>query len=132
MAEAAILSLPLVRARILCESRRKHSRDVLYLKENITLVIAAIVIINNVINIVGSVFIGHFVTQRFGNQWLGIASTVLTFSIIIAAEIIPKTLGERHKIPISLFFAKPLRFILFVFRPLVELIMRITNVFCNR
>ena len=98
MSEAAILSLPLVRARILVEKKRKHAKDVLYLKENITSTIASIVVVNNAVNIVGSIFIGQLVAARFGNQWLGVASTVLTFSIIIVAEIIPKTLGERYKV----------------------------------
>jgi len=123
MSEAAILSLPLVRARILHEKKRKHSRDLLYIKENITHTIASIVIVNNAINIVGSIFVGQQVAVRFGNQWLGIASTVLTFSIIVASEIIPKTIGERYKIPLSLFFAKPLRVLVWLFRPLVVLIM---------
>ncbi len=124
MSEAAILSLPLVRARILHEQKRRHSQDVLFIKENITDVLAFIVIINNVINIVGSMFVGHLVATRFGNQWLGWASTILTFSIIIGSEIIPKTIGERHKVSLSLFFAKPLRILLWFFRPVIFLLMK--------
>jgi len=129
MVEAAILSLPLVRARILNEQKQKGAKDLLYIKENITLVIACIVIINNAVNIVGSIFVGHQVTAQFGNQWLGITSTVLTFSIIVVSEIIPKTIGERHKIPLSLFFARSLCVLLFFFRPLVGLIIAITRPF---
>lgn len=129
MSEAAILSLPLVRARILHEEKRPNSKDLLYIKENITYAIASIVIVNNAINIVGSIFIGQQITIRFGNQWLGIASTVLTFSIIVASEIIPKTIGERHKITLSLFFAKPVRMLLWSFRPIVSLILQMTKPF---
>ena len=129
MSEAAILSLPLVRARILHEEKRQHSKDLLYVKENITYAIASIVIVNNAINIVGSIFVGQQVTLRFGNQWLGVASTVLTFSIIVASEIIPKTIGERYKIRLSLFFAKPIRLLLWTFRPLVVLIIQMTKPF---
>ena len=129
MAEAAILSLPMMRARILFEHKRKNSKQLLYIKENITQVITSIVIVNNVINIVGSIFIGQQITIRFGNQWLGIASAVLTFSIIIASEIIPKTIGERHKISLSLVFAKPLCVLTWLFRPFVSLMMKIIKVF---
>ncbi len=129
MSEAAVLSLPLVRARILREEKRRNSKDLLYVKENITHTIASIVIVNNAINIVGSIFVGQQIATRFGNQWLGVASTVLTFSIIVISEIIPKTIGERHKIRLSLFFAKPLRGLLWLFRPLVTLIMRTTKPF---
>lgn len=117
----------MVRARVLHDEKRKHSVDLLYVKENIEYTIASIVIINNAINIVGSIFVGHQITLRFGNQWLGLASTVLTFSIIVASEIVPKTIGERYKVPLSLFFAKPLRMVVYFFRPLVKLIIRLTR-----
>jgi len=131
VSEAAILSLPLVRARILHEQKRRHSKDLLFVKEHITETIASIVIINNAINIVGSIFVGQQVIAHFGNQWLGFASTVLTFSIIVIAEIIPKTIGERHKVFLSLMFAKPLRMLLWLFRPLVAIIMQSTKPFIN-
>ena len=131
MSEAAILSLPLVRARILYEEKRRDSGDLLYVKKNITYVIASIVIVNNAVNIVGSIFVGQQVALRFGNQWLGVASTVLTFSIIVVSEIIPKTIGERYKISLSLFFAKPLRLLLWLFRPLVALIIQMTKPFVS-
>ena len=124
MSEAAVLSLPMIRARILNEQGRHNSKHLLHIKENITHTVASIVIVNNTINIVGSIFVGQQVTLRFGNQWLGVVSTVLTFSIIVISEIIPKTIGERHKISLSLFFAKPLRLLLWIFHPLVLLIMQ--------
>jgi len=129
MSEAAILSLPLVRARILYEQKRKHSKDLLYIKENITHVITSIVIINNVINIVGSIFVGQQVASRFGSQWLGVACTVLTFSIIVVSEIIPKTVGERHKVALSLVLAKPLRVMMWFFQPMVDLLMNMIKTF---
>ena len=129
MTEAAVLSLPLVRARILKEQNRKNSTSLLFVKENISLTIAAIVILNNAINIVGSIYIGHQVAQRFGNQWLGLASTVLTLSIIIIAEIIPKTIGERYKVSISLFLARPLRVTVVMLGPFIKLLMKTTKPF---
>ena len=121
LTEAALLSIPLVRARILYEERRKNARDLLYLKENLPVVIAFIVIANNSINIIGSIYIGQRVSLAFGSHWLGWVSTVFTFLIIILGEIIPKTLGERYKVIVSLLMAKPLRILLWIFRPLVQL-----------
>ncbi len=129
MAEAAILSLPMVRARILYEENIKHSADLLFVKENISDVVASIVIVNNAVNIVGSIFVGNLVTELFGSQWLGIVSTILTFTIIVVSEIIPKTIGERYKVKISLAIAKPLRFITFIFRPIVRIVVRVTKLF---
>ncbi len=74
MSEAAVLSLPMVRVRILAEQKRRHSRPLLFLKEHMGMTIATIVILNNSINIIGSIFIGQQIAERFGNQWLGISS----------------------------------------------------------
>lgn len=131
MSEAAILSLPMVRARVLCEQGRKNARHLLYVKENIAHAIASLVIINNAINIAGSIFIGNVVTTRFGNKWLGLTSTVLAFSIIIFSEVIPKTIGERHKVGLSIFFARPLHLLTLILRPLVDLIIRLTQPFLH-
>jgi len=122
MSEAALLSLPMIRVRVLAEQKRRDSHLLLYLKEHMSMTIASIVIVNNAINIVGSIFIGHKVAERLGNQWLGIASTVLTFSIIVLAEIVPKTVGERYRIPISLVFARPIWLLVWIFRPVVAFV----------
>ena len=93
VSKAAILSLPILRARMLREENRKGSKALLYIKENIHITIASIVMINNAINITGSFYIGLRVARLFGDQWLGLASALMTFAIIIFGEIFPKALG---------------------------------------
>jgi len=122
MTEAAILSLPLIRARILYEKKHKGSLDLLFIKENIHSAVATIVILNNAVNIIGAVFVGQMAASIFGNQFLGIFSAVLTFAIIIISEVIPKTIGEHYKVPVSLASAKMLRFLIWVFNPVVRII----------
>lgn len=129
MVEAAILSLPLVKARILFEQKRKGSKTLLFIKENIHMAVATIVIFNNSINIIGSIFVGQRVTYLFGSHWLGIASAVITFAIIIISEVIPKTIGEHYKVEISLASAKPLQGSISLFRPLVGILVLVTNPF---
>jgi len=132
MTEAAILSLPLVRARILWERKKKGAQDLLFIKENIHAAVATIVILNNAVNIMGAVFVGQMVAGIFGNQFLGIFSAVLTFSIIVISEVIPKTIGEHHKAPVSLAAAKILRALMWVFKPLVKSIALIMRPFSGK
>ncbi len=129
MAEAALLSLPLIRARILLDEKRHHAKDLMYLKEHISMTIASIVIVNNAINIIGSIFIGQQIALRFGNQWLGLASAGLTFTIIVLAEIIPKTIGERYKIVVSLHTAKWVRILVWTLKPVVLFMTYLTRPF---
>jgi CBS domain containing-hemolysin-like protein len=132
MTEAAILSLPLVRARILSDHKRKGAKDLLFIKENINSAIATIVILNNSVNIVGSIFVGQKVLRLFGNEWLGIASAFITFLIIVISEVIPKTIGEHYKVKVSLASAKLLRFIVWILRPVVLLLVLFTNLFYKK
>ncbi len=129
MSEAAILSLPLIRARILFDQKQKNSRDLLYLKEHIADVISSIVLINNAVNIAGSIFIGQHVAKIFGDHLLGVAAMVMTFSIIIIGEIIPKRIGEHYKIGISLLIAKPLKWLTLIFHPVVTFLTAVTSPF---
>jgi CBS domain containing-hemolysin-like protein len=129
MSEAAVLSLPMVRARILAEQKKHNAKVLLDLKENMSMTIATIVILNNSINIIGSIFIGQKITERFGNQWLGVASAAVTFMIIVVSEVIPKTIGERYKTTLSLMFARPLKFLVLLFRPIVFILERLTRPF---
>lgn len=123
VSEAAILSLPFLRARLFYEQNRKGAKDLLYIKENIHTAVAAIVMINNGINIIGASFIGFKVASLFGDRWLGVASAIMTFAIIIFGEIFPKAIGERYKTKISLAIAKPLRFLVWALSPLVGFIL---------
>src|SRR3990167_9032127 len=131
MAEAALLSLPMIRARILFEQNKKHSKDLLHIKENIQDTIATIVVLNNAINIAGSIFIGQLVAHQFGDKWLGLVSTIMTLAIIIFSEIIPKTVGERHKVNLSLALAPPVRFIVFILNPILRIILRMAKPFVS-
>lgn len=129
MIEAAILSLPLIRARILLDQKRKGAKALLIIKEDIHTAIATIVVINNSINIIGSIFVGREALRLFGNEWLAISSAVLTFLIIVISEVIPKTIGEHYKVTISLSSAKALRGVIWIFKPFIFLLVLLTNLF---
>ncbi len=129
MVEAAILSLPLVKARILFDQKRKGSKDLLIVKENIDTAIAAIVLLNNSVNIIGSIFVGHRVIEIFGNEWLGISSAIFTLLIITISEIIPKTIGEYYKISIGLGSAKILRGVIWFLRPFIRVLIFTARMF---
>lgn len=89
-------------------------------------------IVSNGVSIFGSIYVGQKVTELFGDEWLGVAAGILTFFIIIIGELIPKVIGERYKVPLSLFFAKPVRVLVWCLRPLVELILQIEKPLTKR
>ncbi len=132
MIEAAVLSLPTLRARILVEERRKGAKDLLFIKENIAIAVACLVVLNNATNIIGAFYIGFKVAQLFGDQWLGLASAVITIAIIIFGEIFPKAIGERYKVTVGLLVAKPLHAIVWLMSPPVNMLLKLGGLFSEK
>ncbi len=128
-AEAALFSVPLVKVRQLSQSNNPSAVALQAIRHKMNRPIGTIVVINNIFNIVGSITIGRLAAQNLDDAWLGIFSGLLTLLIIVFAEIIPKTLGERYATTIALLIAIPVRFLSIVFTPLVWLIEQITNPF---
>ncbi|NQT46024.1 MAG: HlyC/CorC family transporter [Candidatus Omnitrophica bacterium] len=122
MVEAAIFSVPTTRIRLLVAEKRPGAATLLKLKENLARPIAAVVIINNGVNIIGSIFVAERAIGIFGDVWLGVVSGCITFLIIIAGEIIPKTIGVNHRVPIALMSAKTLEITTLILSPLVGML----------
>lgn len=120
--EAALLSVPEVRARQLEETAGRRGRALWAIKQRIARPISAIVILNNVFNIVGSISVGVIATATFGERSVGIVSGILTFLVIVFAEILPKTLAERYAERVSLWVALPVRALTTLLTPLVVLL----------
>ncbi len=127
--EAALLSVPLNRVRQLAEGGKGAAVTLLHMRQNMGRPIAGIVILNNIANIVGSMTVAGIAAGVLGDAWLALFSGVLTFLVIVVAEIIPKTIGERHAEPIALFCAGPVRLIARLLTPLIWLVERVTAPF---
>ena len=65
------------------------------LKENINRPLAAILTINTIANTIGAAGLVHK-QICYGNEWVALASGVLTLAILIFSEIIPKTIGAIY------------------------------------
>ncbi|WP_126147187.1 hemolysin family protein [Synechococcus elongatus] len=127
--EAALLSLPLIRVRQLAESRRPAALALLAIKEQISRPLAALVVLNNLFNILGSIIIGSLAAQVLQSAWIGIFSAVLTLLIILFGEIVPKTLGTRFAQTLALVSAQPLRWLTRLLLPIIWLLEHFTAPF---
>lgn len=129
--ETALLSVPLLKARQLAQSKKPAATALYNIRQKINRPIATIVILNNLFNIVGSITIGGIAAKELGDTLLGIFSGLLTFLVILLGEILPKTIGERYAVPISLAVAMPVRTLTLVFNPVVWLLEKITAPFIS-
>ncbi len=129
MVEAALFSVPLNKAKILSEQKKKGAKSLVFIKENISRFITIIVIFNNIFNIVGSMMVGIIALNVLGSVWIGAVSAILTFLIIVFSEIIPKSIGESNAVFISLFLSRPLILVSKLFSPFISIIDFITRPF---
>jgi CBS domain containing-hemolysin-like protein len=116
--EAAFFTVSLGSAKLFKEKGSRGGRALLKVKERIHSSVITLVILNNTITIAGSIYIGHLTTELYGNEIIGLVSTLLTATIIIFGEIIPKMIGENYARRISLLFATPVLFLTWIFYPI--------------
>ena len=125
--EAALLSIPLLKAKQLIQTRPGSGAIALLgIRQRISRPLATIVVLNNIFNIVGSIIVGRLAAVQFDNTGLGLFSAALTFCIILFAEILPKTIGERYAETIGLLVAIPVRAVTLIFTPVIWLLEHIT------
>jgi len=130
--EAAILSVPYSRVLAAIGAGRSGGKSLKTIKNEMHKPIMTVVILNNMANIVGSMTAGILAAKAFGETWVGVFSGILTFLVIVFAEVIPKTVGERHAEPIALFCAKPLLFISLILTPVIWVIEHFVAPFVNK
>ena len=132
MSEAALFSVPISKVYLARDANRSGGGRLAAIKENMQRPISALVILNNLINILGSVMVGYKAAEDLGDGYKGAFAGVLTFLIIVFSEIIPKTVGERYSLGISLGAAIPLTLITWILWPAILVIEQIARPFSGK
>ncbi len=127
--EAALFSAPALKVRQHAQLGRPAALALLKIRRNMARPIATIVVLNNIANIVGSIVVATVAARMLGDRWLGLVSGVLTLAIIVAGEIVPKTLGERYAEPVALAMARPVALLTVLFAPLTWVVLQLTAPF---
>lgn len=125
--ETGLVSLNRYRLRHLVKSGNSRAKRAAELLERPDRLIGIILLGNNFVNILASSITTILAIRLFGDKAITIAAIVLTFVILVFAEVAPKTLAvmnpERIAFPAT-YILKPL---LLVFYPLVWLVNVIVN-----
>ena len=125
--ETGLVSLNRYRLRHLVKSGHNSAKRAADLLERPDRLIGIILLGNNFVNILASSITTILAIRLFGDNAITIAAIILTFVILIFAEVAPKTLAvmnpERIAFPAT-YILKPL---LLVFYPLVWLVNVIVN-----
>ena len=97
LTEALILSTTIAEIEALKQRRPRRGLLLEQLKAGLEDTISAILTVNTLATTLGSVLVGGLVTHLYGEAWLGAASGILTFTILLFSEVLPKNLGVTYR-----------------------------------
>jgi CBS domain containing-hemolysin-like protein len=128
--ESSLYALSPSQAETLAASGRFGTRRLQLLRDHVDEPIAAILSINTIANTAGAAWFGSLVAAHYGDgsNALALGTALLTFAILLVAEIIPKSLGVRYAKQFGPLIAWPLQFMVWLVWPVVKasaLLMRL-------
>jgi len=119
--ESILLSISIAQVSVMEKEGLRSGEIMSGLKNNINRPLAAILTINTIANTVGAAGVGAQTLKVYGSEWVAISSGVLTLSILIISEIIPKTIGALHHKSLATFAAYVIHSLMFISWPFVIL-----------
>jgi CBS domain containing-hemolysin-like protein len=117
--EAAILSVTPSEVEMMIQKKKRFSRALEMVTKKTNRSVTTVLILNNIVNIAGSILVGRQTVIIFGSPALGIMTTAFTFGIIIFSEIIPKSLATRYARRISRYASPPILLVTWLFMPFI-------------
>lgn len=127
--EMALASLSRAEVKSARKNGLSGSKSLAIVMEDKSSFIAVNTIANNVFNIMGSGATGQAAGAWLGSEYVGLVMGLLTFTIIICSEIIPKAYGTNNPLLVGRIFAPMLRLLAMIMKPATWLIGKITSRF---
>lgn len=125
-AETALTTVNRNKLRARSEEGSKRAGMVLKMTENPSKLLSTILVGNNIVNLSASALTTTLCTELFGSKFIGIATGILTFLILIFGEITPKTLASLYSLQLSMLYAYPVAFLMTVFTPIIWILNKIS------
>lgn len=126
--EATLLSTTIGELTDRAQAGDKGAAVLLDLKQNrLEYSISAILTLNTIAHTIGAALSGAQAASVFGDQWVGAFSAVLTVLILVATEIIPKTLGTVYGSRLAGIVGRSIKFEITVLYPILWVVHFLTR-----
>lgn len=129
MSETLITSININKIKTLTETgnkkQKKQAKQVLKLTHDYTRTLTSILLLNNISNILNTSLATIFFTALFGPTGVVWGILVMTLTIIVFAEIIPKIIAKKYTLFLILKLSKVILFLYYIFFPLTYAVGRI-------
>ena len=129
MSETALMALSKIRIRHMVEEGVKGAKLVEKLTEDPNKLVGAILIGNNIVNILASSLATTLFVDMVGASGVGIATAVMTVLVLIFGEITPKSIAKQKSEEVSLKVSKPINIIVKILKPFIGIFSFISSLF---
>ena len=117
--EAVLLSITSTFINVKKQEGKEYAYTLETLKKDVDKPLIAILTLNTIAHTLGAMMVGieaeslPYKIELFGINTVGIVSAIMTFLILVASEIIPKTIGATYWKKLANFTSKGLTFLIF-------------------
>ena len=125
--ETAFSSVNKIRLKSEAMQGNKKAEKALALAESFDRALTAILIGNNLVNILSASLGTILFTKWFGQGGVGISTAAMTVLVLIFGEILPKSYAKAHAEKMALFFASPLHGLIVILTPLIFLLNQLSK-----
>lgn len=123
--ETAYSSVNQIRLKQMAKNGNKRAKTAYNNTKKFTALITTILIGNNIVNILATSILTMVFTEIFGSAGVGVATGVMTVLILIFGEVAPKIIAKAKAEDCCLFMAQPMRFLVFLFRPITIIVEKV-------
>ncbi|MFR7908496.1 MAG: hemolysin family protein [Oscillospiraceae bacterium] len=127
--ETAFSSVNKIRLKNYAAKGDKRAEKALKIANKFEDALTAILIGNNIVNILSTSISTVLFTQILGPGGVGAATVVMTVLVLVFGEITPKSFAKNHAEQCALMFAKPLSAFMIVLKPVVMVFKVIQKLF---
>ncbi len=100
----------------------RGARAALVVMEDSERMIGALLLGNNVANILSASVTTALLTRLFGTQGVALATVLVTVLVLVFAEVLPKTVAIINPVPVATRVAPVIRLLILLFSPVVTLV----------
>ena len=128
-AETAFISADKFAIRQLIQDGNKRAKRVSKILEDKDAMISSILIGNNIVNISASALTTTLVYEVYGNEFVSLATGILTVLVLMFGEIMPKTLAGKYSEKIVMAYAPILYILIKLMTPVIWIVNLISAIF---
>ncbi|WP_262693086.1 HlyC/CorC family transporter [Kordiimonas aquimaris] len=126
--ETALTAASKARIHQLAKGGDKRAKRVSRLIDDKERLIGAILLGNNLVNILASALATSLFLNLMGDDGVFYATAVMTALVLIFAEVLPKSYAIAHTETMALTMARVIGFVVFIFAPIVSVVQKIVRI----